>query len=114
MSILKIFQWIAVVGTFATGVYSVVLPKSIEGFTGLQPVGGRGVTEIRAILGGVFIGLALAAYFLDHSVSFPMLGITYLVIAVIRTVSMFLDGSVVSSNLISIAVEMIFGILLIL
>jgi hypothetical protein len=43
-----------------------------------------------------------------------MLGITYLVIAVVRTVSMFLDDSLVSSNYISIAAEVIFGVLLIL
>lgn len=114
MSLLKILQWIAVIGTFLTGLYSLVWPTRVEDFTGLQPVGGRGVTEIRAILGAVFIGLALAAAILDHGVSFPMLGITYLVIAVIRTVSMFIDQSLESSNFISIVVEVVFGVLLIL
>jgi len=114
MSILKIVQWIAVIGTFLTGLYSLVWPARVEEFTGLHPVGGRGITEIRAILGAVFIGLALAAVILDHGVSFPMLGITYLVIAVIRTISMFIDQSLESSNYISIAVEVVFGVLLIL
>lgn len=114
MTLLEIFQLIAVIGTFATGLFSLIWPKNVEGFTGLSPVGGRGITEIRSILGGVFIGLALAAFFLDHAVSYPMLGITYLVIALVRTVSMFLDDSLVSSNYISIATEVIFGVLLIL
>lgn len=114
MTLLKFVQFIAILGTLITGLYALFFPSNIEGFTGLHPVGGRGVTEIRAILGGVFIGLALAAYFLDHSVSFPMLGITYLVIAAIRTISTFLDRSLTSSNMVSIAVEVLFGVILIL
>jgi hypothetical protein len=114
MTILEILQFIAVIGTFATGLFSLIWPRNVEGFTGLSPLGGRGITEIRSILGGVFIGLAAAAFFLDHAVSYPMLGITYLVIALVRTVSMFLDDSLVSSNYISIATEVIFGVLLIL
>jgi len=114
MNLLDILQLIALLGTLLTGVFSLIWPANIEGFTGLRPVGGRGITEIRSIMGGVFIGLALAAFFLDHAVSYPMLGITYLVIAVVRTVSMFLDDSMVSSNYISIAAEVIFGVLLIL
>lgn len=114
MNLLDILQLIALLGTLLTGIFSLIWPTNIEEFTGLKPVGGRGITEIRSILGGVFIGLALAAFFLDHAVSYPTLGITYLVIAVVRTVSMFLDDSLVSSNYISIAAEVIFGILLIL
>ena len=112
--ILIILQWTAVLGTLLTGVYALFWPRKVTGFTGLQPEGGRGVTEIRAVLGGVFIGLAGAAFFLDQAVSFPMLGITYLVVGVVRTISMFLDRSAVSSNYISIAVEFFFGAVLIL
>lgn len=113
MTILKILQFIAILGTFLTGLYSLIWPKRIQGFTGLVPEGGRGVTEIRAILGGVFLGLAAGAFFLNHAVSYPLVGITYLVIAAVRTVSMFIDRSVVSSNWISIATEVIFGVLLV-
>ena len=114
MSILEGIQLIILFGTLLTGLYSLVFPKRIQGFTGLIPDGGRGITEIRSILGGVFIGLAVAAFFLDPAVSYPMLGITYLVIAGIRTVSMFVDKSVVSSNWISIGTEVVFGALLLL
>jgi len=43
-----------------------------------------------------------------------MLGVTYLGIAVVRAVSMFMDKSVVQSNVISLAVEIIFGIILVI
>ena len=114
MSILELFQLFAIAATLITGLYSLIWPRRIQEFTGLIPEGGRGVTEIRAILGGVFIGLAAGAFLLDHAVSYPLVGITYLVIAAVRTVSMFVDQSAVSSNWISTATEVIFGVLLIL
>jgi len=42
------------------------------------------------------------------------LGIAYFVIAAVRTVSMFMDRSVMSTNLISIASEVILGIILVI
>ena len=42
-----------------------------------------------------------------------MLGFTYLVVAGVRTVSMFVDGSVVQSNIISIVSEVILGVILV-
>jgi hypothetical protein len=45
---------------------------------------------------------------------FQTLGIMYLAIAVVRAVSMFLDKSVVQSNWISLAVEVVFGVILVL
>jgi hypothetical protein len=38
----------------------------------------------------------------------------YLAIALVRAVSMFLDKSVVQSNIISLAVEVVFGVILVL
>jgi len=112
--LLKILQIIAVIGTILTGFYSLVAPTQIEGFTGIKPVGGRGITEIRSIFGALFIGLGIAAFILDKSVAYPMLGIMYLAIAVVRIVSMFIDDSIERSNIISIAAEVIFGVILML
>ena len=114
MMLLKILQIIAVIGTILTGFYSLVAPTQIEGFTGIKPVGGRGITEIRSIFGALFIGLGIAAFILDKSVAYPMLGIMYLAIAVVRIVSMFIDDSIERSNIISIAAEVIFGVILML
>ena len=108
---LSILQLIAVIATIAIGLLSLVAPTRIEGFTGLKPVGGRGIAEIRAIFGGGFIGLGLATFLLDNSVAYPMLGIVYLTIGLIRVITIFLDKSRESSNLISVASELIFGVL---
>jgi len=111
---IQILQIIAAIGTILTGLYSLLRPATLTGFTGLSPVGGRGITEIRAVLGGFFIALGVAPLILNSPVAYLMLGIAYLGVAIVRAVSMFTDKSVVQSNLISLAVEIVFGIILVL
>lgn len=113
LSFLMILKYIAAAGTALTGLLALVQPLSTVGFTGLSPVGGRGITEIRAVLGGLFIGLGVAPFFLGMP-AYRMLGIGYLAIAAVRLVSIFLDHSSVSSNWISLAVEIVFGVILVL
>jgi hypothetical protein len=112
--IIRILQIIAAVGTIATGFISLIWPRSVRGFTGLNAEGGRGITEIRAVLGGFFVALGAAPLILNATAAYQMLGIAYLVVAVTRAVSMFVDQSVVQSNIISLAVEIVFGVILIL
>jgi hypothetical protein len=114
MNILKILQIVAVIGTIVTGLASMFWPRSVFGFTGLNAPGGRGITEIRAVLGGLFIGLGIAVFLLGTREVYQMLGIMYLAIGVVRAVSMVIDKSIVQSNIISLIVEAVFGIILVL
>ena len=114
MIALEVVQIVIAVATIATGAFSLFRPESIRGFTGLVADGPRGITEIRAIMGGVFIGLGLAPLLLNSPEAYRTLGITYLVIAAIRAVSILIDRSAVSSNTISLVVEIVFGVLLML
>jgi hypothetical protein len=114
MNILKILQIIAVIGTILTGLVSLVWPLKVQDFTGLTAPGGRGITEIRSILGGLFIGLGIAVFLLGTREVYQMLGIMYLAIAAVRAVSIVIDKSIEQSNIISLAVEIIFGIILVL
>ena len=109
---IKILQIIAVIATILTGLASLVNPRGVEGFTGLTAPGTRGIIEIRAILGGLFIGLGIAVFLFGTRETYQMLGITYLAMGIVRLVSIFLDKSSVQSNWISFAVEIIFGIIL--
>jgi hypothetical protein len=113
MTLLTVLKISAAVFTIAFGLYSVIRPLAIKGFTGLDVTGARGVTEIRAVMGGTFVGLGLAPLLLAAPAAYQTLGIAYFAIAAIRTVSMFMDKSIMSSNLISVASEMILGILLV-
>lgn len=114
MNILKLLQLIAVLLTIVTGLVSLLAPRSVQGFTGLTASGGRGITEIRSILGGLFIGLGLAVLVLGTREVYQALGVMYLAIAAVRVVSIFVDKSSVQSNWISVATEIVLGIILVL
>jgi len=113
MTILEALKIVAAVATIATGLLALLRPRSAQSFTGLTIAGGRGVTEVRAVLGGLFIALG-AAGFLFGLPAYRTLGLGYLTIGAVRLVSMFLDKSLVSSNWISLAFEVVFGVILIL
>jgi hypothetical protein len=104
MNFWTILKIIAALATALTGVLAFVKPSAAYGFIGLTPSSVRGVSEMRAIFGGLFIALGLAPLFLGKS-AYLMLGIGYLAIAVTRTFSIVYDKSYAQSNLISLALE---------
>jgi len=113
MTFLLILKIIAAVGTAATGVLALVKPTAVYGFTGLLADGPRGISEIRAIFGGLFIALGVAPFIFGET-AYQVLGLGYLVIAAVRLVSIFLDHSKASSNWISLGIEIVFGVILLL
>ena len=113
MNVLFILKIIAVLATAATGLLALVKPSAVYGFTGLTANGVRGVSEIRAIFGGLFIGLGIAPLILGVS-AYQMLGIGYLAIAAARAFSILFDKSTMQSNLISLAIEVVLGAILII
>jgi hypothetical protein len=114
MDIMAILKIIAVVLTLVTGLYSMIWPKKIKGFTGLEASSPRATTEIRAVMGGVFVGLGIAALLFPTVEVYKMLGIGYAAIAVIRAISMVVDRSVIKSNVISLITEVVLVAILIL
>ena len=110
---LQILKIVAAIATVATGALSLFAPRAVFGFTGLSAPGPRGITEIRAVLGGLFIGLGVAPFILDNPAAYKMLGIMYLAVAATRLVSLFVDKSFEQSNYISLAVEIAFGVILV-
>jgi uncharacterized membrane protein len=113
MNIGQVLKIIATLATAATGLLAFIKPTATYGFIGLNANGVRGVSEIRAIFGGLFIGLGLAPLFLGTP-AFQMLGIGYLAIAAARTFSIVFDKSYAQSNLISLVTEIILGVILVL
>ena len=113
MSIWMILKIISALATAVTGLLALVKPSSVYDFTGLTAKGVRGVSEIRAIFGGLLIALGLAPLFLGPA-AYQMLGIGYLGIAVARAFSILFDKSTAQSNLISLAIEVALGIILVI
>jgi len=114
MDIVLILKYVAVIVTLLTGLYSLLQPKKIKGFTGLEASSPRAITEIRAVMGGTFVGLGIAALVFPVREVYLMLGITYAAIAAIRGVSMVLDKSMEKSNVISLVSEVILVAILVL
>ena len=112
--VLNILKIVGAVATIVTGLVSVFFPRAVFGFTGLNAPGARGIVEIRSILGGLFVGVGAAPFILQEPVAYRMLGIMYLAIAAVRLVSTFVDRSFEQSNIISLVVEVVFGVILIL
>ena len=103
--LLRLLRYAVLASTVASGLVLVVKPDSVSGFTGLAPDTARGITEIRAAMGGVFIALGVAPLFLRRPAE-RVLGLVYLAIAAVRAPFMFADGSAAEqSNWISLAFE---------
>jgi hypothetical protein len=90
-----------------------IKPDAVYGFTGLEANGVRGISEIRSIFGGLFIGLGIAPFILGLP-AYKMLGIAYLAIAIARVVSIVIDKSYAQSNWISLAIEIVLGLILVI
>lgn len=109
--------WIKIIIAIATagfGALSIVRPAAAEKFTGLKAEGPRGISEIRSVLGGLFVGLAIAAFIYRTPSAFGTLGIGYLGIGFVRAASIYADKASTTSNWLSLAFEVVFGILLLL
>ncbi len=113
MIVLTVLKYVSVVVTLATGLISIIWPKSIKGFTGLEASSPRAISEIRAVMGGVFVGLGAAAFLLNTHEVYQMLGIGYALIAGVRAVSIVVDRSTDRSNIISLVTEVVLALILI-
>ena len=111
--ILQYLQYLACILTVISGLFALFSPKNAVSLSGLVPQGGRGLTEIRCIMGGLYIALGITPFFLGE-VAFQMLGIAYLMIGVVRLISIFVDKSSTQSNWGSLALEFVLGIILVL
>jgi hypothetical protein len=114
VNLLLVLKIIALLATAVTGLLALIKPQSAQGFTGLTIAGPRGITEVRAVFGGAFIALGVAPLILISPAAYQLVGIMYLAIALVRATSMVLDKSVVKSNVISLAAEIVLGGILVL
>ena len=111
MNALLILKIILSLATAATGLLAFFKPDAVYGFTGLTAAGPRGVSEIRAIFGGLFIALGVTPIVFNQ---YRILGIAYLAIAAARVISIVIDKSYDQSNIISLAIEIVFGLILVI
>ncbi len=55
--ILQYLQYLACILTIIAGLFALFAPEKAVSLTGLVPKGGRGLTEIRCVMGALYIAL---------------------------------------------------------
>lgn len=111
MTILKL---LAAALTVAYGIWAVFMPEKILSLVGLAAEGPRGITEARAALGALYIGLGVNCLWVRTPAVFATLGAGYAAMAAVRVIAIFTDDSADTSNLASLAIEALCSIVLLL
>ncbi|MBN1859248.1 DUF4345 family protein [Candidatus Bipolaricaulota bacterium] len=114
MTLLMILKLASAALTMIVGAVALIWPQKAGSFTGLPNDTARGTSEIRAVLGGLFIGLGLAVILFRSPGAYRTLGIGYLAIAAARAFSIFADDASTRSNWISLVSEVALGVLLVI
>ena len=100
--------------TIITGIAAIIWPDVMSSFTGLKMTHPRGLVEMRAGIGALFIGMGAAPWILGHPIAYQMLGIVYICVAVARFPAMIILNSYEKSNWISLIIEVVFGVTLLI
>lgn len=100
--------------TCLLGAATIIRPAAMSKFTGLVINSARGQVEMRAGIGALFLALGAAPLVFGSPYVYQTLGLCYLAIGVARFPSMLIYQSYESSNWISLAMEIVFGVLLII
>ena len=100
--------------TLIFGVWVILAPRKALTLIGMSAEGPRGITETRVALGAIYVGSGLACLLLQEPAAFITLGLTYLVMALVRAVAIVLDRSADGSNWASLGIEAVLAALLVM
>ncbi len=98
--------------TVALGLLGALAPATVARLVGVQPVGGVGLSEVRATYGGLFLGLGGACLVLQSPVAWLVAGIAWVGAALMRLPSLVLDKGSYPKALGGFALELTVGLLL--
>ncbi|XOB93783.1 DUF4345 family protein [Pseudomonadota bacterium 24LQ007] len=110
---MELIPLLGAVCTLALGILGLVAPRKVADLVGVAPEGALGLSEIRATYGGIFIGLGAACLSFQQSEVYVAVGLAWLLAAVSRIVSIFLDQAYSSKNVGGVIVEAGIGSLLV-
>jgi hypothetical protein len=112
MTLVTLFHIYAVVITIKNGLFSALRLGWIKNKSGMETLTPRATTEMRAVWGGLLLGLGIAGLVFPIPEIYKTIGIVYMVRNVIRGVSMVLERSTDRAGLQGISYEVILAILL--
>jgi hypothetical protein len=114
MNLITLFHIYAVVIIIKNGLFSALKLRMIKNRIGMETSSPRAITEIRAVWGGLYLGMGIAGSVFPIPEVYKLIGITYLVSNAIRGISLAIDKSIDRVNLQSISYEIILAIFLFL
>ena len=112
MNLVMLFHLYAVVITLKNGLFSALKLGWIKNKSGIETSSPRATTEMRALWGGLLLGLGIAGLVFPTPEVYKTIGIVYVVRNVIRGVSMVVEKSTDRAALQGISYEVILAILL--
>lgn len=96
--------------TTGLGIFGLFFPAGAASFVGIIPDGERGISEIRATYGGLFLAMGLVAVVAQSNDIFRVVGFAWLGAAGGRAFSVVRDNSRSGSNLGAIVMEGLIGL----
>lgn len=96
--------------TLGLGIYGLFWPLGVAAFVGILPEGERGVSEIRATYGGLFLAMGLFAVVMQSGDVFRVVGVAWLGAAGGRCFSVVRDDSRSGANFGAIVMETVIGL----
>jgi len=112
MNLVALFHLYAVVITIKNGLFSALKLGWIKNKSGIETPTPRATTEMRAVWGGLLLGLGIAGLVFPRPEVYKTLGMVYVVRNVVRGVSMLVEKSTDKASLQAISYEVILAILL--
>ena len=98
--------------TLGLGVLGLFWPLVAASMVGLEPDGERGISEIRATYGGIFLSIGLFALVAQNGDIFRVLGVGWIGAASARSFSYVHDNSRSGANLGAIVMEATIGMMM--
>ena len=98
--------------TLALGLFGALAPSRVAGFVGIQPLGGAGLSEVRATYGGLFIVMGGTCLVLQSPVAFLLAGLAWSGAGLMRFPSLLLDKGSFPKGLGAAGIELAIGMLL--
>ena len=99
MTLVTLFHIYAVVITIKNGLFSALKLGWIKNKSGMETANPRATTEMRAVWGGLLLGLGIAGLVFPIPEVYKTIGIVYVVRNVIRGVSMLVEKSIDRASL---------------
>jgi hypothetical protein len=106
---------LAILGALVTiglGLFGAIWPCRAASLVGISPLGGLGLSEIRATYGGLFMAMGLACLYLNSPSAYFVAGAAWIGAAVLRIPSLYLDQGCYPKAIGGAVVEFSIGLLL--